>query len=46
MATKKITPKNPTKESSKEKDEKAAERKTATSHVRFRKTSALKYGGH
>jgi hypothetical protein len=39
MATKKVTPKNPAKDSTKQADdEKAVERKTATGSHRFRKT--------
>ena len=44
MADKKITPKNPAKDSTKKADTKAAERKTATSSHKFRKTSGVRTG--
>ncbi len=46
MATKKITPKNPDTKTDAKADDKTASRKTATSHVRFRKTVRSYKVGH
>jgi hypothetical protein len=45
MADKKVTPKNPAKDSAKQSDTKATERKTATSRFHPRKTSGIRRGG-